>query len=128
MKRFILSATLAAFTALPALAGGSISIEIAPSNTDEANAIRAGLAIYSIAQALEGDANILQNGNGNGAGIGQFGDGNFGVIQQEGDGHNATLAQNGDNNAFGVFQFGEGTDAAVAQSGGGTGLLFQFGF
>ncbi len=128
MKRFILSAVLAAFTAAPALAGGSLSIAINPSNADEANAIRAGLAFYAIAQALEGNANVVQNGNGNAAGIGQFGDGNWGVVHQEGDGHTGTLSQSGDNNAFGVFQFGEGTEGHVAQSGNGTGLLFQFGF
>ena len=128
MKRFILSTTLALFTAVPALAGGSISIEINPSNADEANAIRAGLGIYALAKALEGDANILQNGNGNAAGIGQNGGGNFGVIQQEGNGHEAVLAQNGGGNAYGIFQFGEGTSGQVSQSGGDTGLLFQFGF
>jgi minor curlin subunit len=120
---------LAALTATPASAGGSLSFEFTPSNPDEANAVRLGLALYAIGRAIEGDASVIQNGTGNAAGIGQFGNGNFGVIEQNGDGHAATLAQDGDNNAYGIFQFGTGTSGHVAQSGnGGTGLLFQAGW
>lgn len=132
MKNLILSAILAAFTlapAAPAVAGGSFSVQVDPTNADEANAIRAGLAIFAIAKALEGDASILQNGMGNAAAIGQNGDGNWGVVQQEGNGHTGTLSQNGDGNAYGIFQFGEGTDGHVNQTGDyGTGLLFQVGW
>ncbi len=132
MKRIILSAILAASTlvsATSATAAGSFSVQIDPANTEEANAIRTGLAIFAIARALEGDASVLQNGNGNAAGIGQNGNGNWGVVQQEGNGHTGVLSQNGDGNAYGIFQFGEGTDGQVMQNGDyGTGLLFQFGW
>jgi len=124
------AATLALSTlaASAAFAGGSISFEVNPSNADEANAIRLGLALYSIAQAIEGDAHVHQAGHGNGAGIAQSGGGNFGVVHQEGNGHTGTLAQNGCD-SYGIFQFGEGTNANVAQGNGcQTGLLFQFGW
>jgi hypothetical protein len=131
MKRFVLSTALVLSTlaAVPAHAGGSISFEITPKNAEEETAIRVGLAFYAIAKAIEGDAAVIQNGNGNAAGIGQFGSGNFGVIEQDGDGHEATLTQNGNGNAYGVFQFGEGGSAHVNQNGNGqAGLLFQVGW
>ena len=119
---------LATLAAPMASAGGSISFEVNPTNADEANAIRLGLALYGIAQAIEGNAHVHQAGNGNGAGIGQSGGGNFGVVHQEGNGHTGTLAQNGCD-SYGIFQFGQGTNANVAQGNGcQTGLLFQFGW
>ncbi len=131
MIRKSLTAAALALTTLAApaaFAGGSVSFQVDPANADEANAIRLGLAIYQIARAVEGDAHVYQNGNGNGAGIGQSGGGNTGVVHQEGNGHTGTLSQNGCD-SFGVFQFGEGTNAAVDQGNGcQTGLLFQFGW
>lgn len=131
MKRILIPSllALATLTATPASAGGSVSFEYTPSTPDEENAVRLGLALYAIGRAIEGDASVIQSGDGNAAGIGQFGDGNFGVIEQQGDGHEATLAQDGDDNAYGIFQFGSGTSGHVEQSGnGGTGLLFQAGW
>lgn len=131
MKRILIPSliALAALTATPASAGGSVGFEYTPSNPDEANAVRLGLAIYAISRAIKGNASVIQNGTGNAAGIGQFGSGNFGVIEQNGDGHEATLAQGGNNNAYGIFQFGSGTSGHVTQGGnGGTGLLFQAGW
>jgi len=130
IRKTLTAATIAIATlAAPmAIAGGSVSFELNPSNADEANAIRLGLAIYQIAQAAEGNAHVYQNGNGNGAGIGQSGGYNTGVVHQEGNGHHGTLAQNGCD-SYGIFQFGEGTNANVAQGNGcQTGLLFQFGW
>jgi len=118
------SATFAA----PASAGGSISINVTPKNAKEEQAMKAGLAIYGIVNAVKGGS-IKQLGNGNAAGLAQFGSGNFGVVHQEGDGHNGTLTQNGNGNAYGIFQFGKGTDAHVTQNGnGGTGATFAFGW
>jgi len=131
MIRTTLTAAALALTTLAApmaSAGGSVSFEVNPSNADEANAIRLGLAIYQIARAAEGDAHVYQNGNGNGAGIGQSGGYNQGIVHQEGNGHHGTLAQNGCD-SYGIFQFGEGTNANVAQGNGcQTGMLFQFGW
>ena len=127
----LIAASLLATTtfAAPAVAGGQISIAIEPKNEDERNAMRFGLGLFAIAKAIESDAYIEQNGNGNGAGIAQGGSGSFGVIQQDGDGHTATLNQQGDNQAFGIFQVGEGTEGHVDQQiDGDTGLLFQIGF
>ena len=118
----------AAFSA-PAHAGGSIGISLQPRNADEERAMRAGLAIYSIVNAVKGSGSIRQNGNGNAAGLAQNGGGNFGVVHQKGDGHNGTLTQNGHGNSYGLFQFGRNTNGHVTQTGNGrTGATFQFGW
>ena len=123
-----LSIGSAAMTA-PAAAGGQISVHVAPGNAQQAQAMQAGLGIYSLYNGLKGGANIRQLGNGNAAGIGQNGWGNNGVIHQKGKGHNATLQQNGNANNYGIFQFGKNTNANVAQNGNGqTGATFQFGW
>ncbi len=112
----------------PATAGGSLSISIAPTNAEEADAMRAGLQIYSIINSIQ-NGGIRQHGNNNRAGLRQNGGGNFGVVHQEGNGHNGTLNQNGNNNAYGLFQFGENTNANVNQHGNGqTGATFVFGW
>jgi hypothetical protein len=112
----------------PASAGGSISINVAPKNAQEEQAIKTGLAIYGIVNAVKGGS-IKQLGANNAAGLAQLGSGNFGVVHQEGSGHNGTLVQNGNDNAYGIFQFGKNTDAHVAQNGdGGTGATFSFGW
>lgn len=128
IRKTLTAATIAIATlAAPmAMAGGTISFEVNPTNADEANAIRLGLAIYQIANGAD-PAHVYQNGNGNGAGIGQSGGGNTGVIHQEGNGHHGTLSQNGCD-SYGIFQFGNGANANVAQGNGcQTGLLFQIG-
>ena len=128
MKRFILSALTALSLMAPAHAGGSINVEITPTNAEEEMAMRMGLAFYQLAVNDDASALINQIGNMNGAGIAQNGSGNLGIIDQKGNGHYATLEQNGNNNAYGIFQFGNGANAAVAQNGNGkTGILLQFG-
>ena len=115
--------------ALPAAAGGSISITLEAQDEEQEKAIKGGLLIYSIAKGIESGGGIFQNGNGNAAGVAQNGSGNFGVVHQEGDDHNGTLQQNGNGNTHGIFQFGEGSDSHVAQSGdGNTGVTFGFGW
>jgi hypothetical protein len=125
----LLAATIAtAALSSAASAGGSISFNIAPKNAQEEQAIKAGLAIYGIVNAVQGGA-INQNGTNNMAGLAQLGSGNFGVVHQEGDGHNGTLQQNGNGNSYGIFQFGEGTSNDVVQNGNGeTGATFSFGW
>ena len=115
--------------AAPAAAGGSVSISIAPGSADSERAMRAGLQLYSIFNAVKGSAAVRQKGSGNNAGIAQIGRGNFGVVHQDGHGHNGTLRQNGGNNAYGLFQFGRNTNGHVVQNGHGrTGATFQFGW
>jgi hypothetical protein len=125
----VVAATIGtAVLATPASAGGSISINIAPKNAKEEQAIKTGLAIYGIVNAVQ-NGSIKQLGTNNAAGLAQLGSGNFGVVHQEGSGHNGTLVQNGNDNAYGIFQFGKNTDAHVAQNGnGGTGATFSFGW
>jgi hypothetical protein len=102
----------------PAAAGGSISLHLEPKNVKQEQAMRAGLTIYAIVNAVQ-NGSIKQNGNNNAAGLAQIGQGNLGIIHQEGDDHTGTLVQNGDNNACGLFQFGKGTSADVEQNGNG---------
>lgn len=114
---------------VPAEAGGSISVNVAPTNHDEEVAMRTGLTLYSLFNDVKNGGSIKQNGFGNAAGLAQHGSGNLGIVHQDGDGHNGTLAQNGSGNAHGLFQFGRNTDGHVVQNGdGGTGATFQFGW
>ena len=129
-KAAVLAAALgtAAFAA-PAHAGGQVAFTVTPTNADEAQAMRAGLALYSIVNGFSGGSGIRQAGFGNAAGLAQNGGGNLGVVHQQGSGHNGTLNQNGNGNAHGLFQFGRNTNGHVAQNGNGqTGATFVFGF
>jgi predicted lipoprotein with Yx(FWY)xxD motif len=131
MKRTLIALSLAISTAIaaPAMAGGTISFSIDAQNADDANAIRTGLALYSIFKDVKSNGSISQNGLNNMAALGQHGSGNVGVIQQDGNDHNAALNQTGNNNSYGIFQTGKGTNGQVSQTGNGlAGLLFQIGF
>lgn len=115
--------------AAPAQAGGSIAFTVTPTSAQEAQAMRAGLAIYSIANQINSGAGIRQIGIGNAAGIAQNGGGNVGIVHQQGSGHTGTLTQNGNGNAHGLFQFGNNSTGHVVQNGNGnTGATFVFGF
>lgn len=116
--------------AAPTNIGGSFSLTILPgNNTEEAQALRAGMAIFNIINSLENGAAVRQNGINNSAGMQQNGMGNFGTIWQEGVGNSGTLQQNGNNNAYGIYQFGENTNVDVSQFGNNqTGATFIFGF
>jgi len=130
LKKGLAVAALASLALVaPASAAGTFSFTILPGTTQEANAMRAGLQIFSLVNGLQNGANVVQNGFNNQAGIGQNGFGNNGLIYQEGRGHSANLQQNGYYNSYGIFQFGENTNANVVQNGyGQTGMTFVFGF
>ena len=131
MKRALLALTLATSTALaaPAMAGGTLSFNFDARNGDDANAIRTGLALYSIYNDVKSNGHVSQRGLNNMAALGQRGSGNVGIVHQDGNNHNGSLNQAGNNNSYGVFQFGTGADGQVDQYGnGGAGLLFQVGF
>lgn len=130
--RLTLAALLSAAslaTALPAAAGGSVSLSISPGNGDERRALAAGLVIYSLLQGGGRRAVVTQRGTGNAAALRQTGPGNIGAIHQDGSGHSGTLVQQGSGNAFGLFQFGRGASAGVVQRGrGGSGVVVQYGW
>ncbi len=130
LKSAFVAAVLSTATlAAPAHAGGSLSIDLRPANADQDRAMRTGLAIYSLVKSVKGGGAVIQNGNGNAAGIAQHGRGNFGVVQQKGNGHDGSVSQHGNGNAYGLFQFGRNTGAHIAQRGnGGTGMTFQYGW
>lgn len=112
-----------------AQAGGSLSFSIAPTNAEDARAMRTGMQVYSLFNGARNGGSIRQNGRNNEAGLSQNGRGNTGIVHQEGDGHSGTVQQNGHHNAYGLFQFGENTDGHVVQNGNGrTGATFQFGW
>ena len=113
---------------VPATAGGSVSFSIAPGNTQDAQALRAGLQMYSLYNGIK-NGGIKQRGSGNIAGLLQNGGGNLGIIHQEGSGHNGTVQQNGSGNSYGLFQFGRNTSGHAVQNGNGrTGATIQFGW
>jgi len=114
----IFAATIGAAALVTPADAGQISINLDPKNAKQENALKAGLTIYAIVNAVK-DGSITQNGNNNAAGLAQIGQGNLGIVHQEGDNHTGTLTQNGDNNMCGLFQFGQGTNADVVQNGNG---------
>jgi len=132
MKPLLLAAALASAAALPlaspAEASGALSVNLAPSNAREAQALRLGLALYAIRQDVRANGQVTQHGVNNAAGLYQGGPNNRGIIHQEGRGHTGTLHQTGGNNAYGLFQFGQNTNAQVIQTGGQTGLTIQYGW
>lgn len=129
LKAALVAATLGtAAVATPAAAGGQISFNLQPGNAKQEHAMRAGLGIYAIAKGIK-NGSIKQTGNGNSAGLQQYGQGNLGIVHQKGNGHNGTLSQNGNGNSYGLFQFGKNTNGHVSQTGNGNaGATFQFGW
>jgi len=131
MKALALAAAIATSVALPmapAMAGGQFSINFAPSNAEEADALRLGLAFYALAQDIDANGHVTQHGVNNAAGIYQGGPNNQAILHQEGSGHSGSISQTGGNNSYGLFQFGENTNGHVQQTGGQTGLTLQFGW
>ena len=120
-------ATALPLAATPALAGGQVSINIAPQNARDARALRLGLALYALHQDIQTNGHVTQIGANNAAGIAQ-GATDQAIIHQEGSGHTGTIQQTGGNNAYGLFQFGQNTNADIVQTGGQTGLTLQFGW
>ena len=131
MKTLVLAATLALatpFAAAPALASGSVSFTVNPTNADEARALRMGLALFALHQDIRTNGHVTQRGVGHAAGIAQGGPNNQAIIHQEGCNHNGTINQTGGNNAYGLFQFGCNTSSHVHQTGGQSGLTLQCGW
>ncbi len=132
MTRFapkaLVLATALALTSAPALAGNSVAITVAPSNAQEAQALRFGLALYALHQDIQANGHVTQHGANNAAGIAQGGPNNQAIIHQEGSGHTGTIAQTGGNNAYGLFQFGQNTTAHASQSGGQSGITLVYGW
>lgn len=118
-----------ALPAAPAQAGGTVGLTLTPQSRDAERALRAGLAIYGIANDIRASGSIRQFGRDNRAGLAQDGRGHLGIVHQEGRGHTGTLTQTGRSNAHGLFQFGRGANADIRQDGvGRSGVTVQFGF
>jgi minor curlin subunit len=129
IRTALAAAAITAALAVPAAAGGSISLSVNPQNAQQTRLLQTGLAIYALSQDIKGSASVRQKGRNNNGAIAQKGGGNFGVVHQEGRGHSGTLDQAGNGNAYGIFQFGKRTDAAVTQRGNGNaGAVFQWGW
>jgi minor curlin subunit len=123
-----LAATL--LTPAGAQAGGSgqLSINIAPQNAQEAQAMRLGLALFALHQDIETNGHVTQRGVNNAAGIYQGGPNNRAILHQEGCNHTGTIHQQNANNAAGLFQFGCNTNGHIAQNGNETGVTIQVGW
>ena len=114
----------------PAHAGGRIGFTVTPKGQD-AEVIRTGIALYSVARSLRhhNRARVDQQGSNNGAAISQHGQGNLAGIFQRGRGNSGTISQNGNNNSFALFQFGKKGNTNVSQNGdGNVGLRFEGGW
>ncbi|PVH29322.1 curlin [Pararhodobacter oceanensis] len=133
MKTLALAAAFASAVALPlapaaAGSGGQVSINIAPQNAQEEQALRFGLAVFALAQDIDANGHVTQIGANNAAGIAQGGPNNQAIIHQEGCNHDGSITQSGGHNAHGLFQFGCNTSGHVNQTGGQAGLTLQFGW
>lgn len=130
MKRILTAATVAVatLTALPVLAGQTLTFGYTAKTQEEAEAMRAGLAIYSLVNDIHTNGHVTQNGVNNAAGIVQGGGRNRAIIHQDGNNHNGSIYQTGGNNSCGLFQFGNGATGHVRQSGGQTCIVIQHGF
>ena len=118
-------ATVAAPVAAEA---GQITFHVRPRGKD-ARLLSQGLQLYSLFQGIKNRAKVVQNGNGNAAGISQNGSGNGALLVQNGDGQTGTITQNGNGNGCGLFQFGKKTSGSCTQNGNGNlDLVFQGGW
>jgi len=130
MKRILTAATvaMAALTAAPVIAGQTLTFGYHAKNQKEADAMRAGLAIYTLVNDIHTNGHVTQNGFNNAAGIAQGGGNNRAFIHQNGRNHNGSITQMGGNNSCGLFQFGNGANGHVRQNGGGTCIVIQHGY
>lgn len=133
MKTLAFAAAFASAIALPMLpatAGpsGQVAINITPTNAQDAQALRFGLALFALSQDIDANGHVTQHGINNAAGIYQGGRNNQAIIHQEGRGHNGSINQTGGNNSYGLFQFGNNTSGHVNQTGGQSGLTLLFGW
>ena len=107
---------------------GQVTVTITPRG-EQANAIRAGLGLYSLISKSRNRAKVDQQGTGNGAAIAQNGRGNFAEVFQRGHGQSGTITQNGNDNALGLIQLGRRTTGSFTQNGNGkSGLVLQGGW
>lgn len=127
-RKTILAAALS-LAALPAAAGGQVSLGIQARTADEAAALRAGLVLYTLHRDIKTNGHVTQQGINHAAGLFQTGPGHRGLIVQNGRDHTGSLTQTGAGHSFGLFQSGRGTTAHVVQQGrGAAGLLFVHGW
>jgi len=130
----VLAASLAAVvgvTSLPLATpaeAGQVTFRIKPRGQD-AQALRTGLALYSIFQGFKNRARVVQNGNGNAGGVAQNGTGNGALLVQDGNGQTGAITQTGNGNGCALLQFGRKTSGSCNQSGnGGLDLILQGGW
>lgn len=112
----------------PAAAGGRLGFTVTPRG-EEAQALRTGLQLYSIARGMrkKNRARVDQAGSGNGAAIAQHGEGNWAGVFQRGRGNSGSITQNGNDNGYALFQFGKNGNTSVSQNGNGNiGARFEW--
>lgn len=74
--------------------------------------------VYAIARGVtENRTSVSQEGSNNGAAIVQNGQGNIAGIRQFGRNNTGAITQNGDNNAACLIQIGRNLDGSITQSG-----------
>ncbi len=99
-----------------------------PRTSEEAAALRTGLALWSLRGSLRNGGTVRQWGRDNLAVLSQGGAGNWGAVVQGGEGHVARLSQTGTGNAHAIVQAGRGAEAEVDQQGGELGVTVQIGW
>jgi Curlin associated repeat len=106
----------------------TLSYTWTPRTAEEADALRAGLMLYSLHNELQNGGTVEGWGREHLAALTQPGSANWGAIVQDGNGHSASLTQTGGGNAHAIIQAGEGATAGVTQTGGEAGITVQIGY
>ena len=118
MKATFAAITLAVSTAIaaPAMAGGTITFGYTAKNQDEANAMRFGMALYTLAKDRKQNGQITQGAANTAIGI-VTSSGNHAIIDQQGNNQEAGMVM-GNNGACMLVQRGNGATNYVDASSG----------
>lgn len=127
MKTTLTALTLAVSTALavPATAGGTLTLGYVAKNNDEAMLMRGGMAAYLLMKDHEKNGKITGQGVGSALTLMQ-GTGNVGILEQHGNNHTAGMNLNG-NSACALVQTGNGASNVVNAGGGATCVMLGIG-
>ncbi len=118
MKTTFTALALAVSTAFaaPAMAGGTITFGYSAKTQDEANFMRAGMAIYTLAKDHHDNGRITEGAANTAIGI-VTSNGNHAILDQQGNNHEAGMVM-GNNGACMLVQRGNGATNYVDATSG----------
>jgi len=129
MTRTLIALALAASTALaavPASAGGTITFGYSAKNQDEANALRLGMALYTLGKDHHDNGKITESGVKNAVDWVNPNT-NTAYVEQNGNGHSGGLALQGGGTKCALIQHGNGATNHVNAGAGDTCVVLGIG-